>query len=237
MARGTRWLADKPVQRWVVQSLVVLLLAQALQNIGRTTLDFKYDMLHYADTDNPGIWTGTIFGRFIDFAWGIIGGLWAVLRPDSVIFRKRSVATLIFVLGCAMLYAVSAWTDAYGGVVQAGVHEPFLFTVYGRSYALGATLIILGLYGNSYCNGIFEHRVPVYIGTLSYAIYLTQFMSFGSVHQLAMATMAVLRPMLAYNEWLSALATTLVMLLVSAIAYHALEEPLYNMLRKRWVKK
>lgn len=237
LARGTRWLADKPVQRWIVQSVIVLLLAQALQNVGRTTLDFKYDILHYTDTDNPGIWTGTIFGRFIDFAWGIVGGLWVVLLPNSALTRDRRLATAVFLAGCATLYGVSAWTDAYGGVAQAGMREPFLFTVYGRSYALGAMLIILGLYGNSYFNALFEHRIPVYIGTLSYAIYLTQFMSFAGINQLAMATMAVARPLLGYNEWLSALATTLAMLAVSAIAYHALEEPLYNALRKRWVRK
>jgi peptidoglycan/LPS O-acetylase OafA/YrhL len=237
LARGTRWLADKPVQRWVVQSIIILVLVQALQNIGRTTLDFKYDILRFTDTDNPGVWTGTIFGRCSDFAWGIIGGLWAVLLPKSVLFRNRRLATLMVVGGCGILYAVSAWTQSYGGVTQAGSQEPFLFTVYGRSYALGATMIILGLYGHSYFNVFFEHRIPVYIGTLSYAIYLTQFVSVGGINQVAMATMAVARTLLGYNEWLSALVTTLAMLALSAVVYHAVEEPLYRILRKRWVRK
>lgn len=112
-------------------------------------------------SDNQHMTMYTIFGRFFDFAIGIIAA--AVYRQRKHIGAMAHVVVIAGIL----IMATSAQLMHVGG-------GPYAAWVYNYVVAVGAGLLIFGLaYPSAWARAL-SHPLPVYMGRISFALYLLQ---------------------------------------------------------------
>jgi peptidoglycan/LPS O-acetylase OafA/YrhL len=165
----------------------------------------------YGFMDNLFVMAGySVFGRGIDFCIGIFAGLlylrygrklWAVPLPDAV-------ATALFVLGLLGLFGLQMVMNAAGGLESAWRLNPLI--------AFMAACLILSLTRvRAPFSRLLNLRLPVYLGRISYALYLLQ------ATPLAALVVAAIHP-----QHVLALPFVLVNLcLMSAFFYEVVERP------------
>lgn len=192
-------------------------------------LDLKMVITGIWDSD---YWVMTIFGRFSDFGFGIIAGLLALRLPRSIIFQNRWLSTGLFLTGIGIWLATAGWMESTGGTIAASQTSK-LYTYFSRLYGLGGTMMILGLAGRSPFTAFFGSRPMIYLGKISFALYLCQFMPIGAMPNLALQIHLLAHEWLG-SEWLAVTATYLTVSLVAAGLYHIVELPAQKWLRARF---
>lgn len=217
----------KKYVKLLVFSLIISFITFALLGIGYLILMVK--------GDDVGWWTGTIFGRFSDFGIGILAGFWVMKYPNSELLKNRFYSSLLGVIGIIIFIGVSYIIETNGG--QSGENVQSLDVRLARKlYAVGAGFFILSISGNSWIKPLFENKVAVYLGKISFTLYLFQYISIGSIH--VWVTWQMKSHMLAgWSESVSAIFTTLTIVFISAVIYHTIEMPFQSYLRERFLSK
>lgn len=194
-------------------------------------IDWKQQYAGWVDTD---LWTMTLFGRFSDFGFGVLAAILILRFPDSELFRTRWGASSLLFLGFMVFSAVSYWIESHGGVDRAGADPYFSHVV--AMYGLSASLMILGLTGPSILQVVFDHPIAVYLGKISFALYLCQYLEVGPVYRVSLSLMEGCRAIFRW-EWPAAVAAYIASNAVAALLYHAVESPCQKWLTRKFIGK
>lgn len=231
---ATVYWREKVQQKFLMQILLLLFVYFTFNNLFYFVVDFRWDILHVVDTDSNGLYTATLIGRFSDFAFGIATGLFVLYFPNHPFIQKKTLSSLFFLTGIALFCGIAGWIEENGGPVQAGVVNGFLFSLLGKGFGLSAALMIFSLYGNSLFKGFFAHPVVVYLGKISFALYLVQFVSFFHVERLAEYAMEIANSVIP-TQIFAVIAVYLGMNVVAALLYHSIESPIQKYLRRKFL--
>jgi peptidoglycan/LPS O-acetylase OafA/YrhL len=223
-------MSDK-VRLFVIFTLLFLF-TLAANHIVVNIVEFKYHIMKWNwDTK---IWSATIFGRFSEFGMGIFIGFICLKFPNSALIKNKYISNSLFVLGVISFIGTSVWLESHGGIEGASKYNSWLYATNIRGFALSATLIILSLYGNSLFNKFFSLKLVVYLGKISFALYLFHYINIGWINNLASAVMISFRYIF-HNEVIAALSVYVLMNLCAAVLYHTVELPGQNYLRRRFL--
>lgn len=209
-------------------ALCLALLTYAGIALGTDLLVYKHQFT--GDWDND-LWAMTLLGRFSDFACGILAGLVALRAPDSPWLRQPARATAIFVAGAVTWWCCAHWVDTHGGVYFSAASAGYQLFI--RLFAASGALMILGLHGRSWLTPLFASRPVVYLGRISFALYLAQDVWLRHVPlegHLAHVVRGHLR-----SEALIVLALYALLNVVAALLHHGLEDPAQRRLRRRFL--
>jgi len=227
----TRLGIDSRGKRVLVQCGILFVIFWVFGMFCAALVSWKHQYAGWMDTD---LWTMTLFGRFSDFAFGAAAGIVALRYPDASLIRTRSGATLLLALGFAVFCAASYWIESHGGVNNAGANPYFSMVV--PTYGLSAALMILGLMGPSLLKSVFDHPIAVYLGKISFALYLCQYLEVGPVYRVSISIMDGCRAIFRW-EWLAVVATYIASNAVAALLYHAVESPCQKWLSRKFIGK
>lgn len=213
--------------------MLLFLFTLAGNHIVVNIVEFKYHIMKYNwDTK---VWSATIFGRFSEFGMGIFIGFISLKFPNSILIKNKIISNSLFILGVISFVSTAVWLESYGGIEGASKHNSWLYATYIRGFALAAALIILSLYGNSIFNKFFSLNLIVYLGKISFALYLFHYINFAWINNLASAVMLSFRYIF-HNEAIAAIGVYIIMNLCAAVLYHLVELPGQNFLRNKYLK-
>ncbi|OGU58464.1 MAG: hypothetical protein A2X64_08640 [Ignavibacteria bacterium GWF2_33_9] len=212
--------------RIVFIGAILTFISFGLSNIGTQLVNLQYYFI--------GIWdksflTSTIFGRFYDFGVGMIAGLIFLKMPNSRIFMNKLTSNLIFLVGALVWFGGALWIETHKGPdfkMETKLYQYFFYL-----YSTGAALMLLSLVGNSVFNKLFSWKPVVYLGKISFALYLIQFMPISGVRNLSLWIKHLFLE-LTHNEWFSVFATFGIIIILSAMVYHLVEMPSQKYLKK-----
>lgn len=166
----------------------------------------------------------TIFGRFIEFAFGILAWIWwrrSTLSSGDFV-RRDIIATLCFavILGLSVLRSLSDPTTQMRVLTNLAA-------------ALAASLMFVSLVsGRSWLRSLFIWRPIEYLGKISYSLYL--------VHAIDLSAIKALYHKLGLAKALTTDAALylpfgmLVSVVAAMAAYHMVERPAHRWLRRRF---
>jgi peptidoglycan/LPS O-acetylase OafA/YrhL len=209
---------------------ILLFISFGLSNIGTQITNLQY---YFFGIWDKGLLSSTIFGRFFDFGIGITAGLIFLKMPESKIFNNKLISNLLFVVGALVWLGGAYWIETHHG--EEFVMEEKLYQYFFYLYSTGAAIMLLSLVGNSFFNRIFSWGPVVYLGKVSFALYLVQFMSLGPWKNISMSIKAYFLQTTG-NNWLSVFATFFVIFIFSSIVYHLIEMPSQKYLKKWFLK-
>ncbi len=209
---------------------VLVFISFGLSNVGTQIVNLTYYF--------TGIWdnaflSSTIFGRFFDFGIGITAGLIFLKLPDSKIFSNKIISNILFAVGALVWLGGAYWLDTHHGPKFA--MEQKLYQYFFYMYSTGAAIMLLSLVGNSIFNKIFSWGPIVYLGKISFALYLIQFMAVGESKNISLSIKHWFLVM-TNNDWISVFATFAIIIVFSSLVYHLVEMPSQKYL-KRWLLK
>lgn len=150
----------------------------------------------------------SLFGRGIDFCLGISAALFYRQRQDTLWSGRAGHATVLWMLSVGGIVALQVLMNAAGGIIPAWYLNPII--------AACAALMILSLTcTESAIARLLSHPIPVYLGRISYALYLLHTMQIGrTIFHLLNATIPA-----------TLIGFYLIMNGVSAVFYHLVEKP------------
>jgi peptidoglycan/LPS O-acetylase OafA/YrhL len=155
----------------------------------------------------------TVFGRFPDFAVGAAAGLLFLSGRVEAAWRLRSgalISSLLAVGGAVLLVAAQA------GMVR-GAADPTAEWRWNLLVVLASAVLVLALTcPHAPLSRLLSYRLPVYLGRISYALYLIQLTPLGN---------GLLYRMLPGRDGVHLLALYLGMNVVSALLFELVEEP------------
>lgn len=162
----------------------------------------------------------SLFGRGVDFCLGIGAALFYRQRRDALWSGRTGYATLLFMVSTMGIVALQVIMNSLGGIISAWYLNPII--------AACAALMILSLTcAESSIARILSHPVPVYLGRVSYALYLLHTMQIGrTIFHVLEATIPA--PLIGFY---------LVMNGVSAVFYHLVGKPAQTLVIRagRWL--
>lgn len=182
---------------------------------------------------DDGLWTMTLPGRFSDFACGILAGLVALRFPESRWWRSPAASTALVAGGAALWWYSAWWLESHGGALAAGSHPAYRVVV--KLFSVAGAMAILGLHGRSLVTPLFASRPAVYLGRISFALYLSQDAVVGSSLVSAWLARPVHRAI--HREGLALLALYALHNVIAAALYHGLEDPAQRYLRRRFLRR
>lgn len=209
---------------------ILLFISFGLSNMGTQIVNLQYYFFRIWD---KGFLTSTIFGRFFDFGIGITAGLIFLKMPESKIFHNKFISNILFIVGALVWLGGAYWIETHHG--EGYAMEEKLYQYFFYLYSTGAAIMLLSLVGNSIFNRIFSLAPVVYLGKVSFALYLIQFMAFGPWKNISLAIREAFLGITG-NHWLSVFATFFVIFIFSSIVYHLVEMPSQKYLKK-WLLK
>ncbi len=212
--------------------ILLFLFTLAGNHIVVNIVEIKYHLMKLP-WDNK-VWSATIFGRFSEFGMGIFIGFICLKFPNSLLIKNKLISNSLFILGIISFFSTAWWLESYGGIEEASKYNSWLYATYIRGFALAAALIIMSLYGNSIFNKFFSLSFVVYLGKISFALYLFHYINFAWINNLASAIMLSFRYIF-HNESISAISVYIIMNLFAAVLYHTVELPCQNYLRARFL--
>jgi peptidoglycan/LPS O-acetylase OafA/YrhL len=189
---------------WVLLTIVLMPLAQRGLNMD-VAQDLNYRLGYMAIVTNSFV---------LEFFAGVVIG-WIYLT-DWVRISNRTLARHVMMLGSGL----SVWA-VYSGIL--GGHGP------GR-YGLAAMGLVLTLAVTSKTVAIQVPRLFLWLGSISYSLYLTHIITQGVLTRILVSQ--GYGP-LAHN-WTFVVMSTLIALSVATLSYHVLEQGLSNVVR-RWL--
>lgn len=226
-------------QKFVAIALMLFVVHCCFSYLANYIVDVKHLLL--GGYDNR-FWTGTIFGRFSDFAFGIGAGIFVKKFPNSSLIKNPILANLLFVIGYFGYYLASAHIDNMGGVNAPLAQSSPTYSYAVRSYSLCGAFMILSLYGNSLFAKLFENKVIVYLGQISFALYLCQFVGVFSMGNFAISVKVNAHKIVShiynmnYSENFAVVFSYIATSLLAALLYHFVEMPSQKYLRRKFIK-
>ena len=212
--------------------------AGTLLALGLATASFYYAgslIVHMASSaglarlpflsDEPLLRSYTVFGRFPDFAVGCAAGLLFLSGRVEEAWRRRGgafLSTLLAAAGAAALVAAQA------GIAGA-VGDPAAEWRWNLLVAVSSGAVVLALT----CPGaplsrLLSFGLPVYLGRISYALYLIQLTPLGN---------GLLYRVLPGREGVHLVSLYIGMSLVAALLYELVEEPARETILALWRKR
>src|SRR5262249_9533937 len=143
---------------WGIGLLLTLLSSMLRLNIPYGFMDGIYTMAVY-----------TVFGRGIDFCIGIFLGLFYLRRMKDFwdVPLRNLRATALFLLPLLGIFGLQMLMNAAGGIESAWFLNPLIALMAGLMFlALTCTTAPIAR--------LLSQRLPVYMGRISYALYLLQ---------------------------------------------------------------
>jgi peptidoglycan/LPS O-acetylase OafA/YrhL len=171
----------------------------------------RYNLLH-----------ATLFGRFPEFGIGVLAAFVHRGLDIPTVLRGRRAD-----LACAVLFAAIGGCMAGKSLLEGGVSLPARAGTIGLSYALAilAGVMILTLSaGHGLVHRLLSHRVPVFLGKVSYGFYLVQLT-------------VMMTPLLAVSDRLGWARLPALLVLTNAfcaLVYLGLEVPARRFIVQRW---
>lgn len=187
--------------------------------------------LHTLAPDDPDWWKGTIFGRFSQFGLGVATGLLLADVRSGAIRLPRSAGNWITIVAFAMLVTQVALLEYIGKLADPGSLR-WLYFGAKLSLALTACLLIVAAFCDSIWQRLLASKPLVYLGVISYTLYLLQCASAGPVHNLSRATAAHFLG-LGLSSWPTIALTMLVCMAASVMVHHVFDAPVQRWLHHR----
>jgi len=209
--------------------LILWLIGQSGYEMVRFILEINYYFFNL-DWDN-GYYTGTLFGKFLEFGAGIWAGFLFLKIPQSKLFNNAIISNALFFIGMALMFAAFIHLEESFRMPKTSLQSIF----FNSLLRWGPMLIIISLVGNSVFNKIFSSRILVYLGEISFSLYLIHFANVFHQDGIARNVMGFCRGFL-HNEYFSALAVFIFFNVLAAIIYHTIEKPAQKYLSKRFLK-
>jgi peptidoglycan/LPS O-acetylase OafA/YrhL len=113
-----------------------------------------------------------LWGQFVCFALGIMGGLLVIQYPQSKWIKDKRFNSLIGIAGITVFCLAVFWFGKKRPDFPWAQSDKQVLFLYSLAFGAAATLIILSLYGESWFRKVFENKVIVYCGKISFAFYL-----------------------------------------------------------------
>ena len=225
--------------RLFLTALILLILHLAFTKFTFDFIDMDSCLAKFVngmDIYDLELWSTTIFGRFSDFAFGMIAGYFVLKFPDSKLLKNNLISSSFFIFGLVVFYFASYWLEIHGGVKHA--NNEYYYQHIVRSYGFAGMLMIFSLYGNSIFRRIFQIKFIEYLGKISFALYLCQFVGIGPIDKLVLffKNKAIIITYF-YSESLSVIIAYVAISFIAALLYHFVELPCQTYLRNRYLKK
>lgn len=175
-------------------------------------------------------WKGTLFGRFPQFGLGVLSGLLLLGCRSGVIRWPRWAGDAMTVAAIGLLVVQTVALDRFEAGTPHGASRLAVFAL-KLSFAPTACLLILAACQPSWWQRLLSTRPMLYLGAISYALYLTQCASAGSVDVLS-GTLTQRFLAAGWSPWPTALAAMAVCIGVAAAVHHGFEIPVQRWLRR-----
>ncbi len=182
--------------------------------------------------NDDGWWKGTLFGRFAQFGLGVLTGLLLADVRSGTIRLHRAAGNVFMVAAIGLLYVQTQILDRFDAAGGLPTQSGAFYYAVKMSLAVPACLLILAAVCDSVWQRFLASRPLVYLGAISYALYLIQCASFGPVSELSSASARHFAG-LGFNNWASAGMTMLVCVIVAMLVHHGFESPVQQWLRRK----
>jgi peptidoglycan/LPS O-acetylase OafA/YrhL len=179
-----------------------------------------------------------LLARFMNFASGIIGGLLVIQYPRSKWINDKWLNSLLGVVGI-VIFGFAVFSNQFN--ILNGLNEYLAVCLnYFLTFGVSGTLIILSLYGNSWLRKVFENKVMVYGGKISFAFYLIHIHVFTYLKDPLLAVIESITGK-GINRLPANILVVFVIFLVtgllSAFIYERIERPVQTYLRSLWLQE
>lgn len=205
------------------QAILLLLITIVLWGIGAA--------LHMLAPGDPDWWKGTIFGRFSQFGLGVATGLLLADVRSGAIRLPRAAGNWITVVGFGLLVAQVTTLELIDQQTAPGSLRWLHFGA-KLSLALTACLLIVAAFCGSVWQRFLASKPLVYLGVISYTLYLLQCASAGPVRGLSETAARLFRG-LGVGSWPSVALTMMVCLAAAVVVHHLFDSPVRRWLRGR----
>jgi peptidoglycan/LPS O-acetylase OafA/YrhL len=187
-------------------------------------------VLHPLTPNDADWWKGTLFGRFPQFGFGVLTGLFlADLRAGR--FRLPRAAGNAFAVAAFLLMALQILAlDATDGPPDPNASRWLVYAL-KSSLAVTACLLIAAAVLPSFWQRLLASRPLLYLGAISYVLYILQYASAGPVRVLSEATARRFRE-LGLAPWPGTGLTVLVCIASAMVVHHAFEKPVQHALKR-----
>lgn len=210
--------------------MVLWIIGQSGYEMIRFILEINYYFFRL-DWDN-GYYTGTLFGKFLEFGAGIWAGFLYLKIPKSKLFTNVVISNILFIIGMALMFAAFVHLEESFRMPKTSLQSVF----YNSLLRWGPMLIIISLVGNSIFNKFFSSKVLVYLGEISFSLYLIHFANVFHQDGIARNVMSYSRAYF-HNEYLAALMVFIFFNILAAAVYHSIEKPAQKYLTQKYLSK
>jgi peptidoglycan/LPS O-acetylase OafA/YrhL len=220
-----RWAApDAAARSWHwTHAVSLLVFSGALGLIGAA--------LHRLDPTDPDWWKGTIFGRFSQFGLGVATGLFLADVRSGAVRLPRAAGNWIAIAAFGLLVTQVTILEVIDKLMAPGSLR-WLYFGAKLSFAVTACLLIVAAFCGSIWQRFLASRPLVYLGVISYTLYLLQCASVGPVKNLS-ADSARFFQGLGFGSWPTVALTMAVCCGVAVVVHHAFDSPVQRWLRRR----
>ena len=224
-SRGSWEVSWKHRGAWIAGALGVWWLSAMLsRGMALTYQDMLYNFGGVWDSDAS---TFTIFGRISEFVAGMCG---AILMRGALP-RRKWIGDVLVVLSIAAYITVSAFIEAEGGEMHVGMHKLGMLAL--KSYAVIATVGLMGLHIGGYVTRLLSHPFAIVLGECSFALYIIQFIPIGNSLRAGMDLQSALEAYGVAPVPASLICYT-VLNVIAVILYRFFEQPVRRALRTRF---
>ncbi len=223
---------ESKVKKIITIFVVYVIATNAGLELVNFILKIQTQLLNF-DYTYYGLYSATVLGRFKDFGLGIFLGFLVLKFPESRFLKSRVYSNLMFILGVLIFFGISYLQEFY--IWFPNLRKEIIVSYAQSSYCWSAFFIILSLCGNSVFNRLFSLKPMVYLGQISFALYIFHYLNFAEYNDLASFVKFILKISFASEQW-AVIVTMVLMNLGAALLFHLLEEPVQSYLRKKFIK-
>lgn len=187
----------------------------------------KWNLIHY-----------TLFGRFWDFSIGIISAVYVTKNRESKILKNSGLSTIIGVLSGIIFLILAYYVHLYGVPRVLDENNPNVPNIIAEYVApVCASLLIISLSGDSIWNKMFSNKFIVYLGKISFSLYLIQYLELPKpiLEEYAQLIDFIMHTFGKENKLAGGILLYIAMSLAAALLYEGIEKPVQMYVRGRIV--
>jgi peptidoglycan/LPS O-acetylase OafA/YrhL len=190
----------------------------------------------YNPADATGLWYGIIqinpFSRIFEFAVGIVAAQLFIGNKGFLVSESKIVSALYELVAVAAIYASLVILPAmYSSISFVAVPPPVMFYLHGCGGVFIYAFVILVLArGRGFFSAFLGHPVNVWLGEISFALYMTHILLFCSFWRFGLLNQGY--PRVAFYVLYLVLA-----LGIAALMHHTVEMPCREWLRAYFKSK